>query len=69
METGAVHAALDGIEALRKTLPAADIRPALPSNELPDGSDWLRELKLDGYRAVAFLQIQVRGQSSSSVQK
>src|ERR1035438_4809047 len=26
----------------------------LPSNELPDGPGWLRELKLDGYRAVAF---------------
>jgi bifunctional non-homologous end joining protein LigD len=24
------------------------------SGELPDGSGWLRELKLDGYRAVAF---------------
>jgi bifunctional non-homologous end joining protein LigD len=26
----------------------------LPSDELPDGPGWLRELKLDGYRAVAF---------------
>src|SRR5580700_8360889 len=26
----------------------------LPSSELPDGPEWLRDLKLDGYRAVAF---------------
>lgn len=26
----------------------------LSSNELPDGPEWLRELKLDGFRAVAF---------------
>src|ERR1700722_17296066 len=26
----------------------------LPSSELPDGEAWLYELKLDGYRAVAF---------------
>jgi ATP-dependent DNA ligase len=26
----------------------------LPSAELPEGPEWLRELKVDGYRAVAF---------------
>ena len=26
----------------------------LPSSELPDGAAWLYELKLDGYRAIAF---------------
>jgi bifunctional non-homologous end joining protein LigD len=26
----------------------------LPSSELPNGAAWLYELKLDGYRAVAF---------------
>jgi bifunctional non-homologous end joining protein LigD len=35
---------------------AAFIEPMLlqRSSELPDGPEWLRELKLDGYRAVAF---------------
>ena len=33
---GAVHAALDGIEALRKALPAADIRPAIAHDEIVD---------------------------------
>jgi bifunctional non-homologous end joining protein LigD len=26
----------------------------LPTAELPEGNDWLNELKLDGYRALAF---------------
>jgi DNA ligase D-like protein (predicted ligase) len=26
----------------------------LKSDNLPDGSDWIREIKLDGYRAIAF---------------
>jgi ATP-dependent DNA ligase len=26
----------------------------LNSDSLPDGSDWIREIKLDGYRAIAF---------------
>jgi DNA ligase D-like protein (predicted ligase) len=35
---------------------AAFVEPMLllPSSELPDGEDWLYELKFDGYRAVAF---------------
>jgi ATP-dependent DNA ligase len=35
---------------------AAFIKPMLllRANELPDGPEWLRELKFDGYRAVAF---------------
>jgi len=39
---GAVHAALDGIEALRKTLPAADIRPAIAHDEIVDPADFPR---------------------------
>ena len=31
---GAVHAALDGIEALRKALPTADVRPAIAHDEI-----------------------------------
>jgi ATP-dependent DNA ligase len=26
----------------------------LRTNELPDDDDWLTELKLDGYRAIAY---------------
>jgi len=35
---------------------AAFIEPMLlqQSDKLPDGQEWMRELKLDGYRAVAF---------------
>jgi bifunctional non-homologous end joining protein LigD len=35
---------------------AAFVEPMLllPSSELPDGTAWLYELKLDGYRAIAF---------------
>jgi bifunctional non-homologous end joining protein LigD len=35
---------------------AAFVEPMLllPSSELPDGAAWLYELKLDGYRAIAF---------------
>ena len=44
---GAVHAALDGIEALRKALPAADIRPAIAHDEIVDPSDFPRFKKLN----------------------
>ena len=35
---------------------AAFVEPMLllPSSDLPDGTAWLYELKLDGYRAIAF---------------
>ena len=39
---GAVHAALDGIEALRKALPNADIRPAIAHDEIVEPADFPR---------------------------
>jgi predicted amidohydrolase YtcJ len=39
---GAVHAALDGIEALRKEVSAADIRPAIAHDEIVDPADFPR---------------------------
>ena len=38
----AVHAALDGIAALRKALPVADIRPAIAHDEIVDPADFGR---------------------------
>jgi predicted amidohydrolase YtcJ len=38
----AVHAALDGIEAMRQTLATADIRPAIAHDELVDPEDFPR---------------------------
>ena len=43
----AVRAALDGVAALRKALPGADIRPAIAHNEIVDPSDYPR------FRALA----------------
>jgi predicted amidohydrolase YtcJ len=43
---GAVHAGLDGIEALRKALPAADIRPAIAHDEIVDPADFARYKQL-----------------------
>jgi DNA ligase D-like protein (predicted ligase) len=39
-----------------KMAKAAFIEPTLllRSSSLPDGEDWIREIKLDGYRAIAF---------------
>jgi predicted amidohydrolase YtcJ len=39
---GAVHAALDGIEALRKEVSAADIRPEIAHDEIVDPADFPR---------------------------
>lgn len=39
---GAVRAALDGIAALRKALPAADIRPAIAHDEIVAPADFVR---------------------------
>jgi predicted amidohydrolase YtcJ len=39
---GAVRAALDGIEALRKALPGADIRPAIAHDEIVSAADFAR---------------------------
>jgi predicted amidohydrolase YtcJ len=44
---GAVHAALDGIEALRKALPVADIRPAIAHDEIVDPQDFPRFKQLN----------------------
>jgi predicted amidohydrolase YtcJ len=44
---GAVHAALDGIAALRKSLPAADIRPAIAHDEIVDPKDFARFKQLN----------------------
>jgi predicted amidohydrolase YtcJ len=39
---GAVRAALDGVAALRKALPGADIRPAIAHDEIVDPADYPR---------------------------
>jgi predicted amidohydrolase YtcJ len=52
---GAVHAALDGIEALRKALPAVDIRPAIAHDEIVQPADFPR-YKLLGTIPVLSLQ-------------
>jgi bifunctional non-homologous end joining protein LigD len=40
---------------LQRTLPAGFIAPCLPSktDKLPSGSDWLHEIKHDGFRVMA----------------
>src|ERR1700758_3326921 len=40
---------------LQRTLPAGFIAPCLPSktDKLPSGSDWLHEIKHDGFRVIA----------------
>src|SRR3954463_7670920 len=52
---GAVHAALDGIEAMRKALPAADIRPGIAHDEFVDPADFSR-YKIVGAIPVLSLQ-------------
>jgi predicted amidohydrolase YtcJ len=52
---GAVHAGLDGIEALRAALPGADIRPAIAHDEIVDPADYPRFKRL-GATAVLSLQ-------------
>ena len=44
---GAVHAALDGVAALRKALPGADIRPAIAHDEIVAPADFPRFKSLD----------------------
>ena len=44
---GAVHAGLDGVAALRKALPGADIRPAIAHDELVLPADFARYAPLD----------------------
>jgi ATP-dependent DNA ligase len=40
---------------LQRTLPAGFVAPCLPSktDELPSGSQWLDEIKHDGFRVIA----------------
>jgi ATP-dependent DNA ligase len=40
---------------LQRTLPAGFIAPCLPSktDKLPSGSQWLHEIKHDGFRVIA----------------
>ena len=52
---GAVHAALDGIAALRKALPDADIRPAIAHDEIVDPQDFSRFRQLN---AIPVLSMQ-----------
>jgi predicted amidohydrolase YtcJ len=51
---GAVHAALDGIEALRKALPAADIRPAIAHDEMVEPADFPRYKSLGAIPVLSF---------------
>ena len=51
---GAVHAALDGIEALRKALPAVDIRPAIAHDEIVDPADFPRYKLLGTIPVLSF---------------
>ena len=40
---------------LQRTLPAGFIAPCLPTktNKMPSGSQWLHEIKHDGFRIIA----------------
>ena len=50
----AVRAALDGVAALRKSLPGADIRPAIAHDEIVDPSDYPRFRELDVTPVLSF---------------
>lgn len=52
---GAVHAGLDAIQALRKALPGADIRPAIAHDEIVDPRDFPRFKQLN---AIPVLSMQ-----------
>jgi predicted amidohydrolase YtcJ len=51
---GAVHAGLDGIVALRKVLPSADIRPAIAHDEIVDPTDFQRYKELGTIPVLSF---------------
>jgi predicted amidohydrolase YtcJ len=51
---GAVHAALDGIAALRKALPGRDIRPAIAHNEIVSAADFARFKALGAIPVLSF---------------
>jgi hypothetical protein len=46
---------LIGDRMLQRTLPAGFIAPCLPTktDKLPSGSQWLHEIKRDGFRVIA----------------
>lgn len=50
----AVHAALDGTEALRKALPTADIRPAIAHDEIVEPADFPRYKMLGAIPVLSF---------------
>jgi len=52
---GAVHAGLDGVQALRKAMPGADVRPAIAHDEIVDPVDFPRYKQL-GTTAVLSMQ-------------
>jgi predicted amidohydrolase YtcJ len=51
---GAVRAGLDGVAALRKALPAADIRPAIAHNEIVGPADFKRYGELNVIPVLSF---------------
>jgi predicted amidohydrolase YtcJ len=51
---GAVRAGLDGVEALRKALPAADIRPAIAHDEIVGPADFPRYKLLNTMPVLSF---------------
>jgi predicted amidohydrolase YtcJ len=51
---GAVHAALDGIEALRKALPTADVRAAIAHDEIVEPEDFPRYKQLGAIPVLSF---------------
>jgi predicted amidohydrolase YtcJ len=51
---GAVHAGLDGVEALRKALPSADIRPAIAHDEIVEPADFPRYKMLNTISVLSF---------------
>ncbi len=51
---GAVRAGLDGVEALRKALPAADIRPAIAHDEIVGPADFPRYKLLNTVPVLSF---------------
>jgi len=51
---GAVHAGLDAVEALRRAMPAADIRPAIAHDEIVDPVDFPRYKSLNTIPVLSF---------------
>ena len=51
---GAVHAALDGIEAMRKAVPNTDIRPGIAHDEMVAPADYPRFRALGTFPVVSF---------------